>query len=295
VRQNIWSVPIPRSGSVSIREAVPVTTANQVIESHDVSPDGEWIVFDSDIRGDHAIYKQRIAGGTPEPVVAVEGDDLFEPRWSPDGAEIVFHATGSAPNRNVSFVAPADPGAPPEQLIDFPGFNNFGDWSPDGRAIALHSKGPDGTDSWKVWIVPRDSVGGRWDAPIRLTDLSCMFPSWAPDGASLVCRTDGEMLRVSRGGDPISRYRWPAGLRDDESLSVPKFSRDGSRIYVVGIHDDGSRGLWWFPTDGGEPTKVVAFDDPATYAPGMFSVGPDRIYLTIAEYESDIYVMDLEW
>ena len=40
VAQNIWSIPIPRSGSVSIRDAVPVTTGNQVIESHDLSPDG---------------------------------------------------------------------------------------------------------------------------------------------------------------------------------------------------------------------------------------------------------------
>jgi len=43
-------------------------------------------------------------------------------------------------------------------------------------------------------------------------------------------------------------------------------------------------------------TKVVAFDDPSLTVPGgSFSVGDDRLYLTIARYESDIYVMDLEW
>jgi hypothetical protein len=41
---------------------------------------------------------------------------------------------------------------------------------------------------------------------------------------------------------------------------------------------------------------VVAFDDPARIVPwSSFSGGPDRVYLTIAEYESDIYVTDLEW
>jgi eukaryotic-like serine/threonine-protein kinase len=298
VEQNIWAVPIPRSGSVSIRDAAPVTTDNQVIESHDVSPDGEWMVFDSDIRGDHAIYRQRIAGGPPEAVASVEGHDAFDPRWSPDGTEIVFYAgrsDSSGTTTATTFVAPADGSAPPEQLADFPGINNFADWAPDGLAIAFHSKGPLGTDAFKVWTVTRDSVGGRWSAPVLLTDFACVFPSWAPDGASLVCKeSGGEVLRVSRGGDVIARYRWPAGLRN-EFMDGPEFSRDGSAIYIVATHEDGSRGLWWFPAGGGDPAEVVAFDDPGTYAPGPFSVGPDRIYLTIAEYESDIWVMDLEW
>jgi hypothetical protein len=276
---------------------VPVTTANQVIESHDVSPDGEWIVFDANIQGDQAIYKQRIAGGIPVQVVAHEGEDLFEPRWSPDGTEIVFYGVGSDPSNVWSFVAPADAGGtPPVSLTtNFPGVNNFADWSPDGLAIALHSMGPDGTDPWGVWTVARDSVGGRWHDPVQLTDFTCLFPSWAPDGASLVCKGESrELLRVSWDGEVIRRYRWPEGLHID-FMASPRFSRDGSRIYIVGAREDGSRGLWWFPAGGGEPVEAVAFDDPATYAPGMFSVGPDRIYLTIAEYESDIYVMDLEW
>jgi len=297
VEKNIWTVPIPQAGSVSIRDAVPVTRRNQVIEAHDVSSDGQWIVFDGNIRGDQAIYKQRMAGGDPELVVAVEGD-AFEPRWSPDGTEIVFSADGSDPSTAETFVAPADGGHPPVQLTDFPGFNNFADWSPDGLAIALHSKGPDGTDPWKIWTVARDSVGGPWSAPVRLTDFACAFPSWAPDGESLVCKEYGEyggdMLRVSRNGDVITRYVWPAGVRN-EFMDGPKFSRDGSQIYAVATDEDEARGLWSFPSGGGEPVKVVAFDDPSTDVPGQFSVGPERIYLTIAEYESDIWVMDLEW
>ena len=31
---------------------------------------------------------------------------------------------------------------------------------------------------------------------------------------------------------------------------------------------------------------AVAFDDPATHVPGMFSVGPDRIYITVADVDA---------
>ena len=41
-RQNIWSIPIPRSGQVSVRDAIPVTTGNQVIESP--QPVSRWRV-----------------------------------------------------------------------------------------------------------------------------------------------------------------------------------------------------------------------------------------------------------
>jgi hypothetical protein len=39
---------------------------------------------------------------------------------------------------------------------------------------------------------------------------------------------------------------------------------------------------------------VVAFDDPTVTAES-FSVGPDRVYLTVSEFESDIWVAKLRW
>ena len=44
-----------------------------------------------------------------------------------------------------------------------------------------------------------------------------------------------------------------------------------------------------------EATQRVAFDDPSLSVYNRLTVGPDRFYLSISEYESDIYVMDLEW
>jgi hypothetical protein len=51
------------------------------------------------------------------------------------------------------------------------------------------------------------------------------------------------------------------------------------------------------PATGGPARLVIAFDDPAIVAAGgvSISVGPDRLYLTVAQYESDIWVARLRW
>jgi Tol biopolymer transport system component len=290
--QNIWSVPIPRSGSVSIHDAAPVTTGNQIIENHGLSPDGEWIVYDGTRRGNADIYKLPLAGGDPQMVVDVP-DDAFAPNWSPDGTEIAFYGNARGGTAHV-WVVSAD-GGHPKQLTNFLGtFSQIPAWSPDGLRIAFMSQGPDATGNYEIWQLSRDSLGGMWSAPVQLTDFGCGWPDWAPDGASLVCDAAGNSFaRVSTDGDVRSRY----GFSDPVLIRTvrPQFSHDGSRVYFIASDVDGVRGVWWIPADGGEATTVVVFDDPSLTVLDMMTVGAEHLYLTIAEYESDIWVMDVEW
>jgi len=295
VAQNIWSIPIPRSGSVSIRGKIPVTVGNQVIETHALSPDGEWIAFESDILEGFDIHKMPLRGAPPQLIADLTGH-AYNPDWSPDGTEIAFYGRSEGDGYTQVFIVSAD-GGTLEQLTNFPGGDIAPDWSPDGLAIAYLSQGPQGVDSYRVWMVSRDTVGMPWSDPVQLTDFECSDPDWAPDGASLVCGTlEDEIARVSRDGEVLARYDpWTAGRQKTTSFL---FSPDGSRIYFVGIHEDGSEGVWWIPANGGDAAKVVAFDDPSLSVPTdlpLLTVGPENLYLTISEYESDIWVMDLEW
>lgn len=134
-----------------------------------------------------------------------------------------------------------------------------------------------------------------WSDPVHVTyDSRCLLTDWAPDGRGVLCISGPEMVQVSREGEVLWRYQpSAAGL---SGLSRAKFSRDGSRIYFLATHEDGSRGVWWIPVSGGNATNVVAFDDPALDVNQFgLSVGPENLYLTIGEYESDIWVMDLDW
>jgi hypothetical protein len=48
------------------------------------------------------------------------------------------------------------------------------------------------------------------------------------------------------------------------------------------------------PAVGGRPRPLVRFDDRTKQVQWGFSLGDGKVYLSVAEYESDIYVMDLE-
>jgi Tol biopolymer transport system component len=293
VSQNIWSVPIPDSGIISISEAAPVTDGKRVIEDHDLSSDGKWLVFDSSVRGRFGIYKRRLSGGDAEVVTEVDGH-AFSPVWSPDGTEVAFYASRGSESVQL-FVAPAIGGSP-QQLTEFQGEISNPAWSPDGLTIAFGSNGPEGDENWRIWTVSRESTGLSWGNPVRLTDFVCSSPDWAPDGNGLAC--DGweawAILSVSRTGEVLARYAMQGGY------ATHRYSPDGSRIYFWCYSWDGSVGICWIPSSGGEVTKVVALDDPSKEIFNIFrlpplTVGPENLYVTISDYDSDIWVADLDW
>ena len=74
-----------------------------------------------------------------------------------------------------------------------------------------------------------------------------------------------------------------------------RYARDGRTIYGYAIDRDGRRGIWAITASGGPARLVVAGGDAALDLFGPFAVGRDRLYLTVAEYESDIWVARLRW
>jgi Tol biopolymer transport system component len=293
VRQNIWSYPID-SGTVSIADGYRVTSENAQIQAHDISPDGRWIVYSSDLRDNLDIYKKPVEGGNPRSIADSPSGGEIDPRWSPDGTEIAFHR--DVGSEAAVMVVSADGGTPVQ--VASAEWTWLPSWSPSGLEFAFNLGQP---GQMETWVVSRDAIGGPWGEATQLTDFGCELSDWAPDGSGVLCtvgygivpEADTSLVLVSREREVLWRYD-PSTAGLVLTSLYQRFSRDALTIYARLRHEDGRFGIWAIPVQGGEPSLVVAYDDTGITAERWLSVGPDRLYLTVLQTEADIWVADVE-
>jgi Tol biopolymer transport system component/tRNA A-37 threonylcarbamoyl transferase component Bud32 len=281
---NVWSIPVPEDGPVSIDLARPVTTGNQLIEDVDVTADGEWIVFDSDRDGNSEIYKLRV--GTSEPVRLTDhpaGD--FGAFWSPDGRRVGFHSLRNG-NRDL-FLVEAD-GTGLVQLTADQDHELDADWSPDGSAIVAEVIDADGMEIEGFVIVPLE--GGEASAR-RITAVGD-FAAWSPAGETIAYHAaDGLRTFPVDGGE--SRLV-VSNEADGSEAFYAAWSPDGGTLYYL------ARGPehWMIraaPADGGPSRILVRLDEPDRQQSRYgFTTDGRTFYLTLGSHASDVWVMDLE-
>ncbi len=119
------------------------TTTKGTWMSLDVSPDGQTLVFD--LLGD--IYTLPIAGGTAARLTSGMAHDM-QPRWSPDGKQVVFVSDRSG-DENVWLVSSS--GGEPRPLTSGDDMVYFSpDWTPDGNYVVVAKGTPTGLE--KLWM-----------------------------------------------------------------------------------------------------------------------------------------------
>lgn len=285
--QHVWAYPLGGPRPVSIKDGEPVTFGAQVVEGHDVSRDGQWLVYDSNIGAGSGGSAQisRLRLGTRTPILVTR--DGGGPQWSPDGQEITYQHGG------IWAVSAEGTGA--TRLTEPPSgrYDNLAFWSPDGLRLGFWS---DRSGRIEVWMLTRARIGAPWSEPVQLTNFGCSFAAWAPDGSGIVCRSEPDeraLVMVSLSG----AVRWRRGMATAGGrVGMPVYSPDGSAFYME--KTDGTRkGIWSWPAAGGASRLVVSYDDPSLRAltwPGAFNVGRERLYVTVSQSESDVWVMDLK-
>jgi serine/threonine-protein kinase len=276
---NIWSIRVPRSGSISIREARPVTTGSQTIEGMDLSADGRWLAFDSNRGGNADIYKMPVDGGEPVRLTTDPAGD-FMPVWSPDDRTILFHSMRNG-NRDL-FTVSADGGGV-TQRTSGPDHELDGDWSADGQEIVYQWWASDGT---LLRVIPAVEGGG----PERDLEPGA-FPEWSPSNREIAYLWDGLLVIPAAGGE--SQILVPGSV----AYSGPQYCAwdpDGRTLYYLEPGESGW-GIWSVPATGGTPRMLVDFDDPTRqHARYGFATDGERFYFTLGSHESDVWVMDLE-
>jgi Tol biopolymer transport system component len=279
---------VPRGrDSVPLSRARQVTAGTQNIEQVDVSPDGEWLYYDSDRSGNPDLWRQRVNGGTPEQLTTDPAGD-FSPVVSPDGRELAFHSTRNGSNNRDVFVMPAA-GGPAVQVSHGPGDDRFPQWSPDGRTLAWSdSFDPDGT------LTASQNPDGTWSAPVRFKSITngymTVAGTWRPDGRITVA-------------DTVALYLFDPHTRSIELLTPVRsffltsgtWSEDGRKFYFTDVEASGRFVIKSLEYPHG-PVRLVAYaDNPATqgYRFG-FAQRKSRLYLPLVESRSDVWVAEVQ-
>jgi Tol biopolymer transport system component/tRNA A-37 threonylcarbamoyl transferase component Bud32 len=282
---NIWTIKIPEKNPLLSSEATPITQGNQIVESVQISHDGLWLAYDSDLSGNTELYKMPTAGGDSIQLTSHPSED-FVPTWSHDDELIVFHSFREG-TRDI-FCMDKDGGAV-QQLTDDP-FHEFGpSFSPDDSKIAFMS---DRTGRYEVYVLSRNDTG--WGEPEKVTTDGGTLPRWSPV-ANFIAYISEDSLKVFSYDEGKTRIlvgpRLTPGSIRPASLA---WSPDGKIVYFQAQGEQGIGGIWSVPVKGGEPELKIISDDPRLKL-GLYNFCADyeSFYFSFRIVESNVWVMDL--
>ena len=123
-----WDTTLPRG----TRARLTSPTSEGTWMSVDLSPDGQWVVFD--LLGH--IYRVRATGGEAECLTAASGVAInMHPRWSPDGRAIAF--ISDRKGQTNLWLMDADGGNPRAVFLSRDIRSSEPSWSADGRFILV--------------------------------------------------------------------------------------------------------------------------------------------------------------
>ena len=281
-------MPIPGNAratpvSATPASATPVTSGNQTVEGVRVSPDGRWLVHDSDLGGSSDVYRVPVSGGDVERLTRGPSDE-FRGTLSPSGRELAYHSfqTGS---RNV-FLLSLDRRSV-RQLTRSAGQLAMANWSPDGTALSFFNM-----TTAEVLVMRRDQRG-RWSVP-RFVGGRGWRPEWSPDGRTIafVSPTDGGIGLVPADSGRERRLYVPGA--GDPLAELALFAANGRELYFRSHDAYGRASFWSIPVAGGRPRLLVRFDDPA-WSSNRFDFASDgrRFYFTVEDRQSDVWVAEV--
>jgi Tol biopolymer transport system component len=236
----------------------PVTQGPWAVRSADVSPDGQWVVFDTEGTQED-LYLVRAADGTGLRKLTSDKHKDRIPRWSPDGTAVLFYSNRSG--KYEAWKIRAD-GSGLERLtgIDEPVYNPV--WSPDARRLvcSLEFQGA-------ALIDLAQPLERRRPQPLRVRGMPGTFAadSWSADGRWLAGAVTGPgvfvySMATGRGSKLTESGGNVAWLHDSRRLVY----LDEGRLFLLDVPARQSRELL-APLPNSEIRRVGVSRDDRTF------------------------------
>lgn len=167
-----WKVYITPPTPSTDRTGFPQLRELTLGKDADWHPSQDVIVFKGcDDTGNRCgLWTINADGSNRGPLTDSPNDSL--PRWSPNGASVVFMSDSRDGNWELYSLTVAD--GTVTRLSDNPAHDGLPAWSPDGSQIAFMSNRDGG---WGIWVMP--AAGG---AAQLITKLDTQLPDWLLQG-----------------------------------------------------------------------------------------------------------------
>lgn len=296
---NIFEVTIGPS-PVRLSNGRQITRDNQHIETLSISNDGKWLAYDSDRGGNFDIYKLRLDGGEPVQLTTNPATD-FAPSWSPDDKEIAFHSTRNG-TRDI-FIVSAE-GNSETQVTSGPAQDYFPSFSRDEKQLSFARESPKGGFDYMVCDLMPDH---RCSEPRVVANSGTVISGgnqvWSPGSRVFTFQvwSPGSRIFAFLSDEGVSALLPGGGTRvlvDNKSLGAPPrgfgWSSDGSRLYVYAGDINGRGSIFEVPLNGGKPRAVLTDEPNARFGRWLFATYGNQLFYTKANWEADVWVMDLK-
>jgi serine/threonine-protein kinase len=201
------------------------------------SPDGQWVVFQSDREGDLAGFRQRADGtGVAERVTKPEaGEEHIPQSVSPDGKHLLFTVRKERTYTLRTTQVPARVGAKAEPFGGVRSEQGLveGVFSPDGRWVAYQEPVPGSGGNPPVFLQPFPATGAKY-----LVRQQGGHPYWSPKGDQLILNVRaGQSVIVPVTTTPAVALGQEVNFpRTGRTEGAPQTSRRNSDSHPDGEH-----------------------------------------------------------
>lgn len=242
--------------------AHPVTSTPELEHDPTLSPAGDSIAFVSNFSGNWEIYVRSLNGGPPIAITQSPGSEE-NPKWSPDGKEILFTYHGPGVPSTLFTISPN--GGIPQKIADHA---VDGQWSPDGKSICYVAPAEEKTRS----LIMLDMKDSKTKTLLQ-SEQGLAHPSFSDDGKEIVVEADvgnkhGLLLVDVESGDRKILTR-------DAFDYFPSWSWVTGKILFSSTRD-GNLKIWQTDSDGN--VKKITDGKGEDFRPVPANKGTDFVF-----------------